>query len=69
MKIFLKVVILISHFILLTKCDVIRLFNVKIKWTNRVNQTDFEIRSSLDKRLSLTNAWLSFGFSSQMMVI
>ena len=64
-----EVIILISNFILLANCDTIRLSNINIKWTNQGNQTDFEIRSSLDKRLSLTNAWLSFGFSSQMVLI
>ena len=69
MKLFSPLAVLLAmSSLIMIDCDSIKMSNVYIKWTINGNQTDFEVRSSLDKQLSLTNAWLSFGFSSQMVI-
>ncbi len=50
------------------KCESITVSNIEIKWTNIGAQTNFQISSSLGNGLLPSNAWLAFGFNSQMVI-
>jgi len=53
----------------LIKCESITVSNIEITWTNLGNQTNFKISSSLANGILPVNAWLAFGFNSQMVTL
>ena len=66
MKTFLIVLFCLFYQI---SCEYVQISNINIEWRNKGTQTDFVISSPLSNGLSLNNAWLGFGFASQMVRI
>ena len=61
----LSTLIVLIGFWSLAKTESILINNIEIEWTNRGTQTDFVIRTAIDKSIaSITSAWLGFGFNS-----
>jgi hypothetical protein len=65
----LLIIYIISSLNYLFKCESITVSNIEIKWTNLGIQTNFQISSSLGNGLLPSNAWLAFGFNSQMVIL
>ena len=63
---FIFLVAYIINSLTLIKCESITVSNIEINWTNLGNQTNFKISSSLTNGILPLNAWLAFGFNSQM---
>ena len=62
------IIYIITNLNYLFKCESITVSNIEIKWTNVGTQTNFQISSSLGNGLLPSNAWLAFGFNSQMVI-
>ena len=43
--------------------------NVQISWANRGSQTEFSVMSSLDGKISLTNAWIGIGINTNTRMV
>jgi hypothetical protein len=56
----------IMNSLALIKCESLTVSNIEINWTNLGSQTNFKISSSLANGILPLNAWLAFGFNSQM---
>jgi hypothetical protein len=66
---FILLLAYIINSLTLIKCESITVSNIEINWTNLGNQTNFQISSSLSNGILPLNAWLAFGFNSQMVTL
>jgi hypothetical protein len=65
----LNFILIFSLFFLSIDCFDIQILNIKITSKANKDKTDFTMASALSKELSLTNAWISFGFNSVMVCL
>lgn len=56
--------IVITSLLFKIECQSLVLGNIKLTWSLGSTQTNFTLSSNLDSSLSLSNAWLAFGFNT-----